>query len=91
MYQKKVKRYFFIKMVLYYDFDFQFVIGGIVMELDKMSKAQQSSAGSRMAQETSIFWLKIALLVAESCPSDAIPKLIQIIARLANAGFRNLV
>ena len=56
-----------------------------------MSKAQQSSAGSRMAQETSIFWLKIALLVAKSCPSDAIPKLIQIIARLANAGFRNLV
>ena len=54
-----------------------------------MSKAQQSSAGSRMAQETSIFWLKIALLVAKSCPPDAISKLIQIIARLTNAGFRD--
>ena len=40
------------------------------MELDEMSKAMQSSCGSRAAQETSLLWLQLTHLVLVNGGAD---------------------
>ena len=43
----------------------KFVVGGLVLEMDKQSQKCQNTAGSRNAQESAILWLKVLQIIAK--------------------------
>ena len=43
----------------------KFVVGGLVLEMDKQSQMCQNTAGSRNAQESAILWLKVLQIIAK--------------------------
>ena len=70
----------------------KFLIGGLLLEMDIVSKRFLNAIGSRMAQEEALLWLKVLMIIVtdgkDVIQGEVTKKTVTIAARLATAGLK---